>query len=114
MHDSTTQFFFSLIPIVGIGIAGVLLFFALLWKHREIKLRIQTGDYNKIKFDLKTYSLLIGLLLTGLGLILTIFFALFVFAFNGPFASLLGGLIPLSIGVCLLIFRKINFKNDCK
>ena len=111
MPNSTTQFFFSLVPIVGIGSGGVLLFFALLWKHRETKLRIQTGDYTKMQFDLKTYSLLIGLLLTGLGTIFTIFFTLFVIFFNGPFASLLGGLIPLSLGVCLLIFRKINFKD---
>jgi len=108
MNDSATQIIISIIPIVGIGIGGVILFFTCLWRHREKKLQIQTGNYINSAFDLKTYSLLIGLLLTGLGAILTIFFILFVLFFQGPFPSILGGLIPLTIGVCLLIFRKIN------
>jgi len=108
MGDSTSVLL-SLIPIVGISIGGVIIFFALLWHHTETKLRIKTGNYTKIKFDMKTYSLLIGILLTGLGSILTIFFMLFVFFFNGPFPSLLGGFIPLSLGICLLIFHKVNY-----
>jgi hypothetical protein len=107
--ENSTPVLLSLVPIVGMGIGGVIIFFALLWHHTETKLRIQTGNYTKIKFDMKTYSLLIGLLLTGLGSILTIFFTLFVLFFNGPFPSLLGGFIPLSLGICLLIFHKVNY-----
>ncbi|MBR1714812.1 MAG: hypothetical protein IJ717_07720 [Treponema sp.] len=109
--SNPTSILLSLIPIVGISIGGIIIFFALLWHHTETKLRIQTGNYTKIKFDMKTYSLLFGLLLTGLGCILTIFFTLFVFFFNGPFPSLLGGFIPLSLGICLLIFHKVNYKS---
>lgn len=110
MANTTAEFFFSLVPIVGMGIGGVIVFFALLWNHHEAKMRIETGDYKKIQFDLKTYSLLFGLLLTGLGGILTVFFTLFVIFFKGPFPSLLGGMIPLALGVCLLVFRKVNYK----
>ncbi|MCQ2610967.1 MAG: hypothetical protein MJ169_04405 [Treponema sp.] len=91
-------------PIVGIAIGGIVIFFWILWHHHEVKLRIRTGTYKTIKFDLKSFSLLTGLLLTGIGLMLTILFA----CVDGLSYVLLGGLIPLSIGICLLIFFKVN------
>lgn len=111
MTSSAAQVLISLVPIVGISIGGIIIFFYVLWRHSETKLQIKTGNYIKSQFDIKTYSLLIGLLLTGLGSILTLFFTLFVIFFKGPFPSMLGGLIPLSLGICLLIFYKMNFKK---
>lgn len=100
----SAQVIIALIPIVGIAIGGIILFFYLLWAHHETKLRIRTGTYKSTEFDLKTFSLLGGILLVGVGVILTILFALI----EGISYSLLGGLIPLVIGVCLLIFYKVN------
>lgn len=103
------QVVLAVIPIVGIVIGGIIVFFYLLWRHHEVKLQIKTGTYHPGKFDIKTFSLLSGLLLTGTGAILTLFFALM----TGFGYALLGGLIPLVIGLCMLIFYKVNpdFKN---
>ena len=108
MTDTIPQVIISIIPIVGIGIGGIIIFFSLLWHHHEVKAQIKTGNYIKKSFDIKTYTLLIGILLTGVGTILSVFFAIFVVATEGPVQSLLGGLVPLSIGVSLLIFYKVN------
>lgn len=111
--STTAQVIISVIPIVGITIGGIVVFFYILWHHHEVKLRIKTGTYQTRTFDLKTFSLLTGLLLTGIGFMLTLLFV----CMEGFSYVLLGGLIPLSIGVCLLIFYKINpsFKvNDAK
>ena len=37
-----TQVIIAIIPIVGIVIGGVVVFFYLLWRHREISLQIKT------------------------------------------------------------------------
>ncbi|MCR5290340.1 MAG: hypothetical protein K6E51_10140 [Treponema sp.] len=102
--SAEAQVVLAVIPIVGIVIGGVIIFFYLLWHHHEIKLQIKTGIYHQKKFDLKTFSLLTGLLLTGTGAILTLFFILMA----GGSYTILGGLIPLIIGVTLLLFYKIN------
>lgn len=102
--SETAQIIISIIPIVGIAIGGIVVFFYILWHHHEIKLRIKNGTYKTHSFDLQTFSLLTGLLLTGIGLMLTILFA----CIEGFNYVLLGGLIPFSIGVCLLIFYRIN------
>ena len=63
--SQSAQVVVAVIPIVGIAIGGVILFFYLLWTHHETKLRIRTGSYKENEFDLKTFSLLAGLLLVG-------------------------------------------------
>ena len=102
--SSAAQVIISLIPIVGIGIGGIIIFFAMLWRHHENNLQIKNGTYRKEKFNLKAYSLLIGILFTGIGIILSVFF-LILDRFS---PSLLGGLIPLTLGICLLVFNKLN------
>jgi len=104
MTSNSAQIVMAVIPIVGIVIGGIIIFFYLLWHHHEIKLQIKTGTYSPSKFDLKTFSLLVGLLLTGTGTILTLFFLLMA----GLGYALLGGLIPLVIGLCMLTFYKVN------
>ncbi len=98
------QVIIAVIPIVGIVIGGTVIFFYLLWRHSEKKLQIKNGNYKKESFNFKVYSLLIGLLLSFVGLVLTVFFALM----SGKSAALLGGLIPLSLGLSLLVFYKLN------
>lgn len=102
--SNSAQVIIALIPIIGIAIGGIILFFYLLWAHHETKLRIRMGTYNKSEFSLSTFSLLGGILLVGIGTILTILFALI----DGLSYLLLGGLIPLVIGIGLLVFYKVN------
>ena len=98
------QVIVAIIPIVGIVIGGIVVFFSLLWHHHEVKQQIKIGRYKKETFNLKTYSLLFGVLLTGLGAILSLFFALL----NGRSPALLGGLVPLALGLSLLVFYILN------
>ena len=106
--NATAEIIISIVPIVGIGIGGVVVFFSLLWHHHEVKQQIEKGIYKKEKFNLKAYSFLIGLILTGVGFILSVFFAIA----NGFSTPILGGLIPFVIGVCLIIFYKLNKWED--
>lgn len=102
--STTAQVIISIIPIVGIAIGGIVIFFYILWHHHEIKLRIINGTYKTSSFDYRSFSLLAGLLLTGIGFILTFLFI----CIEGVSYVLLGGLIPFVVGICLLIFYKIN------
>jgi hypothetical protein len=97
----------AIIPIVGIVMGSVVVFFYLLWYHRRQTLLIKSGQYAKQRFDLQVFSLLTGLLLTGVGICLTVFFALL----RGADDSLLGGLVPLSLGVALLLFYALKRKR---
>ena len=103
------QVIISLIPIVGIGIGGIVIFFYLLWHHRQITLLIKSGGYNPSKIDLHIASLLLGILLTGIGFVLSVLFALM----DGLSYTLLGGLIPLVMGIGFLVFCKVyaSIKN---
>ena len=107
MNDVTSpaaQAIIAVIPIVGIFIGGVILFFYLLWTHHETKLRIRTGTYKEAEHDFKTSSLLVGLVCTFVGITLTVIFALM----DGFSYALLGGLLPLAMGLSFLTFYKIN------
>lgn len=104
------QIIISIVPIVGIGMGAIVVFFYLLWRHHEIKLQIKTGTFVPRTFNFKAFSLLTGLLLTGVGSILTLVFAIIThFSYE-----ILGGLIPTVIGISLLVFYKIypDFHND--
>lgn len=110
MNDTVSpaaQVIISIVPIVGIVIGGVIVFFYLLWRHREVSLMVKTGTYEKAKFDLDTYALLLGMLLTGVGVVLSLFFCIS----DGLGYELLGGLIPFALGVSLLGFTKIRKKS---
>lgn len=104
------QIILSVVPIVGIVMGTVVIFFYLLWRHREIVRQIERGIYKKAVFDLYVFCLLTGFLLTGTGLSLTILFI----SVQGITYSLLGGLIPLSLGLSLLAFYFVTrpAKND--
>ncbi|GHV85927.1 hypothetical protein AGMMS50230_15350 [Spirochaetia bacterium] len=65
---------------------------------------IKAGQYEKPHFDLLSFSLLTGLLLTTVGTSLTVFLALV----GGTGYGLLGGLIPLSAGIGLLAYYIIK------
>ncbi len=105
--SAASKVIISIIPIVGIVMGCVVVFFYILWTHRERMLMIQKETYMPLPFDLDTFSLLSGILLSAVGATLTIMFLLV--ASSGY--ALLGGLIPLSVGVGLLVFFSLRAKH---
>ena len=101
------QVIISVIPIVGIVIGGTVIFFYLLWRNTQIKLLIQSGNYTPVRFDVCFFSLFTGILLTGIGVVLTVLIA----CVAGATYSLLGGLIPLVIGISLIVFYIVYSKK---
>lgn len=101
------QVIISLVPIVGITFSALVIFFALLWKHTEIKLRISKNTYNPPVFNLKLFSLFAGLCLIGVGFSISLIFLVV----SGITYGLLGGIIPLVLGIMFLIFNKL-LPND--
>jgi len=102
--SNAAQIIIAVIPIVGIVMGSIVIFFYLLWNHRRRIMLIKAGHYTRPDFDLLTFSLLTGLLLSVVGLALTVFLAIA----GGANYGLLGGITPLSIGTGLLIFYGIK------
>jgi len=103
--STAAQVIISIIPIVGIFMGSIVIFFYLLWNYRRRALLIKAGHYNKPDFNLLTFSLLSGLLLSSVGVALTVFLSV---AVEGVSYGLLGGIIPLAVGVGLLTFYVIK------
>ena len=102
--SSAAQVIVSIIPIVGIVMGSVVVFFYLLWNHKRRTLLIKAGQFQRPDFDLLAFSLLAGLLLSTVGLALTIFLAIAL----GVNFGLLGGIIPLAVGIGLLVYYGIK------
>jgi hypothetical protein len=102
--STAAQVIIAIVPIVGIVMGCVVVFFYLLWSHIRKTLLIKTGQYKKPDFDLLSFSLLTGLLLGSVGISLTVFLAVA----QGIGYGLLGGIIPLSIGIGLLVYYGLN------
>ena len=102
--SSAAQVIVSIIPIVGIVMGSVVIFFYLLWNHQRRTLLIKAGQFKRPEFDLLSFSLLAGLLLGTVGLALTVFLAVVL----GPNFGLLGGIIPLAAGIGLLAYYGIK------
>jgi len=105
--SATAQVIISIIPIVGIVMGSVVVFFYLLWNHRRRTLLIQAGHYARPDFNLLSFSLLSGLLLTSVGVAVT---ALLIIM-EGAFYGLLGGIIPLAMGGGLLAYYGIKRRD---
>ncbi|MCL1930446.1 MAG: hypothetical protein FWF55_01420 [Treponema sp.] len=102
--SAAAQILIAVIPTVGIVMGAIVIFFYLLWNHRRRTLLINVGQYKRPQFDVLSFSLLAGLLLGSVGLTLTVFLAIVAGATYG----LLGGIIPLSMGVGLLAYYGIK------
>jgi hypothetical protein len=102
--STVAQVIISIIPIVGIVMGSVVVFFYLLWNHKRRTLLIKAGQFKRPDFDLLSFSLLAGLLLTTVGLALTVFLAIAL----GVNFGILGGIIPLAVGIGLLIYYGIK------
>ncbi|MHB9296640.1 hypothetical protein PilKf_02415 [Pillotina sp. SPG140] len=94
------QIIIAVIPIVAIVMGSVVIFFHLLWSHKRQTLLIKAGQWTRPNFDIRSFSLLAGLLLGSTGLALTVFLVFII----GISFGLLGGIIPLSIGIGLLVY----------
>jgi putative Mn2+ efflux pump MntP len=104
VRSTAAQIIIAVIPIVGIIMGSVVVFFYLLWNHRRKVLLIKAGQYSRPDFDLLSFSLLAGLLLVCVGITISAFLA----AFRGPGLELLGGIIPLALGTALLLFYRMR------
>jgi hypothetical protein len=104
---SAAQIIVSIIPIVGIVMGAVIVFFYLLWSHREKVRLIERGLYEAKRIDVDLFCLLAGLLLASIGLVLT---ALFI-VLEGASYALLGGLIPFAAGLSFLAFFVLRRKR---
>jgi len=102
--STAAQVIIAVIPIVGIVMGSVVVLFYLLWNYRRQMALIRTNQWERPRFDLLPFCLLSGLLLTGVGLGLTAFFALI----SGATYALLGGIIPLGAGAAFLAFYAIQ------
>ena len=102
--SSAAQVIVAIIPIVGIFMGSVVIFFYLLWNHKRRTLLIQAGQHNPPEFDFLSFSLLAGLLLAAVGTALTVLLIIIL----GISFGLLGGLIPLSCGTGLLVYYGIR------
>ena len=100
----------AVIPIVGIVMGSVLIFFYFLWRHKQIIRQIETNTYIRPVVDIYLFCLLLGVILTVLGSVL---FGLF-YLIAGVGYVLLGGLIPLALGISLTLFYAITRRNESK
>ena len=105
-RSNAAQVIIAVIPLAGIVMGSVVVFFYLLWNYKRNTLLIRSGLYTPSRFNLRSFSLLSGLLLSVVGLCLTVFLSILL----GVSISLLGGLIPLSCGVALLVFFFVSGK----
>jgi hypothetical protein len=104
------QVILTVIPIVGIVFGCAVVFFYIYYNHRVKMLMIEKGIYQKPaeKFDLDSFSLLVGLITFGIGLAMSVFFVLR----EGVSYGLLGGLIPLAVGGGLIAFFIVRMKMN--
>lgn len=98
------QLMITVIPIVGIVVAGIVVFCSLLWNHQERMAQIERGLPPKQLIDLESFVLLLGLLSTAVGLVLTVV----QWIVNPGAYALLGGLIPLAVGLGFLLYYRIG------
>ncbi|MCL2443011.1 MAG: hypothetical protein FWD13_06025 [Treponema sp.] len=103
--EGAAKIIVAIIPIVGIVMGSVVIFFYLLWNHRRRTLLIKAGQYEKPSFNLYSFSLLSGLLLSTVGIALTILLSLII---KEASYGLLGGIIPLSMGIGLMTYYVIK------
>jgi len=102
--SAAAQIIVSIIPMVGIVMGCLVVFYSLLLNHRQKIMMIEKGIYQKKEFDLVAFSLFTGLLLLSVGICLVVFFVIK----QGFSYGVLSGLIPLSIGFSLMLYYIIR------
>ncbi|MBS0619641.1 MAG: hypothetical protein JSR44_15760 [Spirochaetes bacterium] len=105
----TADVILSIVPMVAVVFGSVLVFFMLLYNYklRREKIRQQIPTASALE-HLRFISLLAGCLSCSAGIPLTLFF---IFT-NPANPGILGGLIPLSAGVGLIVFFYLSLRRD--
>lgn len=108
--SEAVQILITVIPIVGMVAGSAVLFFFLYFNHKQKMLLIEKGLYQKISFDFDAFSLFTGFLLSGAGAALTLFFLLK----DGISYGLIGGLVPLGLGISFILYYFVKLKTTKK
>jgi hypothetical protein len=98
--SAAAQVIVTIIPMVGIVMGTVVLFFYILLSYKVKRAMIEKGIYKRPDVDLDTFSIFLGLILSCVGAALLVFFIVK----SGITYGLLSGLIPFSIGLSLVSF----------
>jgi hypothetical protein len=93
-----------LVPIFGIVFGSGFLFSLFYWWHKQRLEMIRSNLYKPVQFNLRLYSFFLGLLLTFTGFVLSLVFIMVL----GKSLAMLGGLLPLAVGLSLLTFYKFE------
>ena len=93
-----------LVPIFGLVFGSGFLFSIFYWWHKQRIEMIRSNIYKPIQFNLRLYSFFLGLLLTFTGFVLSLVFIMVI----GNSLAMLGGLLPLAVGLSLLTFYKFE------
>jgi hypothetical protein len=102
--SAAAQIIVTIIPIVGIIMGSMVIYFYIYYNHKQKLLMIEKGIIKKKNFDLDIFSIFTGLLLFCIGLCLSIFFIVN----EGISYGLLSGIIPFSCGVSLIVYYIIR------
>jgi hypothetical protein len=92
------------VPIVGIIFGAILLFSIFYWWHKQRIELIRSNLYKPVQFNIRMFSFFLGLLLTFTGFVLSLVFIIVM----GKSMAVLGGLVPLAIGLSLLTYYKLE------
>ncbi len=106
--ESIVKLVIALIPVIGILSGSFVIFYFLKWYFEYKKFLINANLYQPFRIkDFRLLILLISILSIASGIPLTIVF-IFVYGISLP---VLGGAIPLSIGIGLFVFYIITLKK---
>jgi hypothetical protein len=104
--NDAAQVIIAIVPLVSVIVLGILSFFFILWDQKNRSLIIQKGG-TPPSHKLDEKILLLGIVSFVIGIGLLIFFIIF----NGLSPSLLGGIIPTSAGLGIIIGYAIIYRK---
>ncbi len=105
----SAQVLIASIPLVAVTLLAVLTFFFILWDYKRIRLIIERGG-TPVPRNLDEKLLLIGIVALFVGVGLLVFFALK----TGLSDSLLGGIIPTTVGLGIITYYLIMHRAKKK
>jgi hypothetical protein len=104
------QLIITIIPIVGIVMGAVVIIVFLRWNHQQRMALIDQGIAPPRMLDLRAFSLLAGLLSGAVGLALTV--VQLILAQGDAGYGLLGGVIPLAVGIGFLGYYGVTGRSS--
>ena len=99
--NAAVEILLSLVPLLGVILGVTIIFFFLLWRYKVTRELIRTEQYHPTsQKDYRLFALLIGCISAALGLPMSVLF----YILDGASYVMLGGLLPFSFGIGLLVF----------